>query len=163
MQTLLACDDHRVTQSQALKDLNFTGLTQTNFDRHTFRDLFVLIGTRHNFDDKCTAALRHDGFLGYHQGIFSLPKDCADTGEHARAQLHLAVVDTPTHTDGTSVGIDERVNGLNDGCELSAGQCIKRDLRFLTRFDFGLKAFGQTEIQQDCVNVFNVDHVSTIF
>ena len=52
---------------------------------------------------------------------------------------------------------------MNDGGEFTARQSIKADLGFLTRFDFGLKAFSQTEVEQHRIDVFHVDHVSAIF
>ena len=52
---------------------------------------------------------------------------------------------------------------MNHSREFTAGQSIHGHLRFLPRFNFGLKTLWQTEIKQNSFDVLNVDHVSAIF
>ena len=77
--------------------------------------------------------------------------------------MHLSIVNAAAHAYRATIGINQRVNGLDGGREFATWYSIHGHLCFLTWLDFVLEAFGQTEVQQDCFNVFHIDHVGAVF
>ena len=77
--------------------------------------------------------------------------------------MHLSIVNTAAHAHRATIGINQGVNGLDDGGEFATWYGIHGHLCFLAWFDFVLEALRQTEIQQDSFNVFHVDHVGAVF
>src|SRR5574343_148137 len=97
LQALVAGSDHRVIGLQAFGDFHLARLTHTGLDGHTLGHQGVGLVARHHLDHEGPAALRHAGFFGHGQGVFAHTKDGVDAGEHARAQLALAVVYAAAH------------------------------------------------------------------
>ena len=163
LQTLVSGSDDGVTLSQALQNFDFAGLAQTCFHGHALRHQGVGFVARHNFDHKGAAALRNDGLFGNDQSVFARTKNGCHAGEHAGAQLLLAVVNAGTHTHRATIGLDQGVYRLHHGRERTAGQGIDAQLCFLSGANLGLKTLGQSEVEQHRIHVFHVDHVRAIF
>jgi RND family efflux transporter MFP subunit len=130
LQALVAGSDHRVIGLQAFGDFHLARLTHTGLDGHTLGHQGVGLVARHHLDHEGPAALRHDGFFGHGQGVFAHTKDGVDAGEHARAQLALAVVDAAAHADRAAIGVDQRVHSLHQRGEGPPRQRIHVQLGF---------------------------------
>ena len=108
-------------------------------------------------------ALGHDGFLGDDQGVITLTKHGVNPRKHAWAQLQAPVVNAGTHANRAAIGVNQRIDRQHRGRELATWQGVQFDHGRLTASDFGLKAFGQTVVHKNGIDVFDVDNVSTIF
>ena len=75
----------------------------------------------------------------------------------------LPVVNATAYADRPTIGLNQGVDGLNNGGERPTGQSVYRQLGFLACANLGLEAFRQTEIQQNSVYVFHIDHVCAVF
>ena len=113
-------------------------------------------------DHKLFAALRNDGFLRNHPRIVTLAKHGVDSGEHAGAQLQLAVVNTAAHPHRATIRINQRINRLHLSGVFAARQGINVQQGGLAPLDLALKTLGQAEVNKNRLDVFNVDNVCAI-
>ena len=158
----MTCSHHGVACGQAFQNLDLARQAQADLHRHPFRNQDFGLVSGHNLDHKGAAALRNDGLFGDHQRVVTHPEHRVDPGKHAWTQLLLAVVDAPTNTHRAAIGLDQGVHRLHDGREGSTRQGVHRQLGLLTCTDLGLKALGQTEVDQHGIDVFDVDHVGAV-
>src|SRR5574343_585196 len=162
LQTLVAGGHDGIVGLQTFGDLHLARLTHAGFDGHPLGHQGVGLVTRHHLDHKGFAALRHDGFLGHGKCLLAHAKHGVHAGEHARAQLTLAVVDAAADADRAAVGVDQRVHRLHQRNERLARQGVHTQLRFLTGLDLALETLGQAEVHQHRINVFDVDDVRAV-
>jgi hypothetical protein len=97
LQTLVTGSDHGVTCRQTFEDFDLAGQAQTHLDRDPLRHFDLGFVAWNDLDHESATPLRNDGLVRNDQGIFARAKDRIDAGEHARAQLLLAVVNATAH------------------------------------------------------------------
>ena len=91
------------------------------------------------------------------------PNTGRDAGEHAGAQLQLAVVDAAADADRAAVGVHQRVDGLDHArCSCGPGSASTSTSAVWPRLDLGLEALGQAEVDEDRVQVLDVHDVGAV-
>ena len=159
----MASHHHGVAKLQAIKHLDLARAAQTQFDFNPLADTALRRVARQQPDDKLLAALRNNRFFRNHARVLTHTKHRIDPRKHAGAQLQLAVVNAAANADRTAIGVNQRVNRLNFCGVFAARQRVHIEHGGLAAFDFGLKAFWQPEVDENRINVFDVDDVSTVF
>jgi hypothetical protein len=154
--------DH-VAFVKALGDLDPSRSPDSDLDFHTLRNLGILLGSIHNLDHELALPLRDDRLFRNDFGAVPFTKHGGHARKHPGTQLHLSVVDAGANPYRTAVGIDQRIHGLNEGFKLAARQRVKVHHRLLTFAHLGLEALGQAEVHEHCLDVFDIDDVSTVF
>ena len=163
MQTLLARDDDHIAIHEALGNLYATGAANADFDFYPLRHLAVFFCAVNHLDDEQPWPLRHQRFLGHHQGFVALAKHRNHPRKHAGAQLHAAIVNASPHAYRAAIGINLRVNRLHDGFKFTARQRVQLNRRLLALAHLALEALGQAVVHKHRLNVFDVDNVRAVF
>ena len=106
--------------------------------------------------------MRHDGLFRHDFGLIALAKHRRDTRKHAGAQAQLAVVDASPHPHRAAIGVNQRVNSLDESHKTAARQRIQIDHGGLAFFDFVLETLWQTEVNKNSVNVLHIHDIGAV-
>ena len=156
MHTLLARRDHGVTGFDVARNLDPARAAHTHLNFHPLGGpgARVFPGAGHQAHHKLALALGNEGLFRHHLRIIALTKNGINPRKHARAQLQLAVVDTPAHRHRAAVGVQQRVNRLHHRHKLAPRQSVYIHRGALAALHLGLEALGQAEVHIQGIKVF---------